>query len=71
MIIKITLLNDHHYIICDNSIDRACYSLLKYLNYKDLYFTSERKIKEIKIIAEKIDDDDYDNIYEIIGSDKE
>ena len=63
-IIKITLNNYHEFIVISKSIDKACKDLLEYFDKEDLYFTSERKIKEIEIIAEKVDIDDYENIYE-------
>lgn len=63
-IIKITLINYHEYIVVSKSIDNACKDLLEYFDKEDLYFTSERKIKDIEIIAEKVDIDDYKNIYE-------
>lgn len=62
-IIKITLANYHEYIVVSKSIDKACKYLLEYFDKEDLYFTRERKIKDIEVIAEKVDIDDYDNIY--------
>lgn len=62
-IIRIVLVNNHEYIVTSKSIDKACRVLLEYLDKEDLYFSRERKIKDIKIIAEKVDIDDYENIY--------
>ena len=64
-IIKITLANYHEYIVVSKSLDKACKDLLEYFDKEDLYFTRERKIKDIEIIAEKVDIDDYENIYVI------
>ena len=65
-IVEITLANYQKYIVISKSLDNACKDLLEYFDKEDLYFTRERKIKDIKIIAEKVDIDDYDNIYETI-----
>lgn len=62
-IIKITLINNNEYIVVSKSIDKACKDLLEYFDKELLFFISERKIKNIEIIAEKIDNDDYENIY--------
>lgn len=62
-IIKITLINNDEYIVISKSIDKVCKDLLEYLDKEGLYFISERKIKNIEIIAEKVDIDDYENIY--------
>ena len=62
-IIKITLANYDEFMVVSNSIDKACKDLLNYLDKEDLYFSHDRKIKEIEIIAEKVDIDDYENIY--------
>ena len=61
MIIRITLVNYREYIVVADSINSACKELLKYLNEKDLFFSSERKIKELEILAEGVDD--YANIF--------
>lgn len=65
-IIKLTLKNSQDYIVTAKSIDKACKDLLDYLDKEDLYFTDDRKIKDIEIIAKKVDIDDYENIYEYI-----
>ena len=65
-IIKITTINNKEFIVVAKTIDKGCQDLLNYFETEDLYFSSERKIKYIEIIAEKIDKDDYSNIYEII-----
>ena len=65
-IVEITLANYQKYIVVSKSLDKACKDLLEYFDKEDLYFTKDKKIKDIKIIAEKVDIDDYNNIYETI-----
>ena len=65
-IIKITLTNYHEFIVVAKSIDKGCKDLLDYFEKEDIYFAFERKIKDIEIIAEKVDIDDYENIYKTI-----
>ena len=63
-IIKITLVNYKVYYMITNSIDKSIQDLLDYLQKEDLFFTSDRKILNVEIIADEIDS--FNEIYKEI-----
>lgn len=51
------------YLVIAHNANEAYLKVKKYLDTEDLGFKSERELRSIEVIANKIDDD-YDDIYE-------
>lgn len=63
-IFKVECRKNFKYLVVAHNANEAYLKVRKYLDEKDLGFSSERNLKSIEVIANKIDDDDYDDIYE-------
>ena len=66
-IYKITIISGNSYIVVDKSIDNAYKTLKKYLDNNDYEFSYKRDLAKVEVIANKINDDDFDNIFEEIN----
>lgn len=63
-IFRVECKRDFKYLVVAHNADEAYLKVRNYLDEKDLGFSSERGLKSIEVIGNKIDDDDYDDIYE-------
>lgn len=64
-IYKITIKDFTSYIVVGGSMDQAYKDLRKYLDDKDKHFSSKRDLHTIEVLATKVNDDDYENVYDI------
>lgn len=63
-IFKIECKKKFKYLVVANNANEAYLKLRKYLDEEDLGFLDERNLKSIEVIANKINDDNYDDIFE-------
>ena len=63
-IFKIKCKKDFEFLVVADNANEAYLKVRKYLDERISGFDEDRDLKSIEVIANKIQDDDYDDIYE-------
>ena len=63
-IFKINCKKNFEFLVVAHNANEAYAKVKKYLDTENLGFRSDRELRSIEVLANKIADDDYDVIYE-------